>query len=87
MVVKEVGKVVNLDWINNQACSLSLNICYNKYFYNEQLSSSNDKENHIYQYFSEFVHQVAIKFRFRKTSQKKCFNPTLYLDTESLCRR
>ena len=34
-------------------------------------------------YFSEFIHQVAIKFRFRKTLQKKCFNPTLYLDTKS----
>ena len=34
-------------------------------------------------YFSDFIHQVAIKFRFRKTLQKKCFNPILYLDTKS----
>ena len=24
-------------------------------------------------YFSEYMHQVAIKFRFRNTLQKKCF--------------
>ena len=55
---KEVSKVVNLDWINNQACSLSQNnqacrLSQNIFqsFYNEQLSSWNDKENHIYQLF------------------------------------
>ena len=31
--IKEVSKVVNLDWVNNQACSLSLNIYVIKVLY------------------------------------------------------
>ena len=73
-VIKAVSKAVNLDWINNQACSLSQNIyVITHLFYNEQLSFWNDEENHFTDYFSEFIHQVAIKFRFRKAREKKGF--------------
>ena len=34
-------------------------------------------------YFSEFIHQVAVKSMFTKALQKKCFNPTLCFDTKS----
>ena len=34
-------------------------------------------------YFSEFIHKVAIKFRFRKALQKKCFRSDIILDTRS----
>ena len=86
--IKEVSKVVNLDWMNNQACSLSQNIYVitNIFITNNYLLEMIRKIIST-NYFSEFIHQVAIKFRFRKTLQKKFFNPTLYLDTKSKCRR
>ena len=31
--------------------SVAKHLCYNQAFYNEQLSSWNDEENHIYQLF------------------------------------
>ena len=46
--VKEVSKVVDLDWIDNQACSLSQNIYVITIFYNERFFL-NDKENPFYQ--------------------------------------
>ena len=54
--------------------SVAKHLCYKLSFYNEQLSFLKGKENYFYQlFFSEFIHQVAIKFRFRKALQKKCF--------------
>ena len=72
--IKKVSKAVNLDWINNQACRLSQNI----YVITNLLIPSNYLSEMIRKiifttYFSEFVHQVAIKFRFWKVLQKKCF--------------
>ena len=64
----------NLDWINNQACSLSQNIYVitNVFITNNYLLEMIRKIIFT-NYFSEFRHQVAIKFRFRKALQKKCF--------------
>ena len=72
--IKEVSKVVNLDWINNQVCSLSQNIYVitNLFITNNYLLELIRKIIFT-NYFSEFIHQVAIKFRFRKTLQNKCF--------------
>ena len=47
--------------------SVAKHLCYNQSFYKEQLPFGNDKENHFYQLFSEFIHQLAIKFRLRKS--------------------
>ena len=34
-------------------------------------------------YFSEFIHQVVIKFKFQKAVGRSVFNPTLYSNTKS----
>ena len=71
---QRVSEVVNLDWINNQACSSSQNIYVitNLFIKNNYLLEMIRKIIFT-NYFSEFIHQVAIKFRFRKSLQKKCF--------------
>ena len=72
--IKEVSKAVNLDWINNQTCSLSQNIYVitNLFITNNYVFEM--KRKIIFtNYFSEFIHQVPIKFRFWKAMQKKCF--------------
>ena len=63
--IKEVSKVVNLDWINNQARSLSQNIYVitNLFITNNYLLEMIRKIIFT-NYFSEFIHQVVIKFRF-----------------------
>ena len=69
--IKEVSKAVNADWNKNQVCRktsviTSVFITHNYLF--EMI------RNIIFtSYFSEFMHQVTIKLRFRKTLQKKCF--------------
>ena len=57
-------KAVNLDWINNQAYSLSQNV----YVITNLLITNNYLFEMIRKiiftnYFSEFIHQVPIKFR------------------------
>ena len=65
--IKKVSKVVNLHWSNNEACSLSQNVYVDiQSYYNEQLSFSNDMKIIFINYFSEFIHKISIKFRFRK---------------------
>ena len=63
--IKEVSKALNLDWINNQACRLSHNIYVitNLFITNNYLFEMIRKIIFT-NYFSEFIHQVAIKFRF-----------------------
>ena len=76
--IKEVSKPVNLDWINNQVCNLSQNIYViaNIFITNNFLFEM--IRNIIFtNYFSEFIHQVAIKFRFWKALLKKCFQPDI----------
>ena len=70
--IKELNKVVNLVWISNTACSLSQNIyvIINLFITNNYLDEMMRKIIFT-NYFSEFIYQVAIKFR--KTLQKKCF--------------
>ena len=72
--IKEVSKAVNLDWSNNQACRLSQNIYVmaNLFITNNYLFEMIRKINFT-NYFSEFIHQMVIKFRFWKALQKKCF--------------
>ena len=83
-----VSKVVNLDWNNNQAYSLSQNIyVITKSFITSKYLLEMIRKIIVTNYFSGFIRQSAIKFRFRKTLQKKFFNPTLHLDTKSKCRR
>ena len=72
--MQEVSKVVNLDWINHKACSLLQNI----YVITDLFITNNHFLEMIRKiiftnYFSEFIRKIAIKFRFRKTLQKKCF--------------
>ena len=48
--IKEVSKVVNLGWINNQASRLSQNIyVITNLFITNNYLFLNDKENHFYQ--------------------------------------
>ena len=63
--IKEVSKAANLDWIDNQACRLSHNIFVitNLFITNNYLFEMIRKIIFT-DYFSEFIHQVAIKFRF-----------------------
>ena len=72
--IKDVSKVVNLDWIKNQACSLAQNIYVITYlFITNNYLFEMIRKIIFTNYFSEFIHQVAIKFRFRKALQKRCF--------------
>ena len=61
--IKEVSKAVNLDWINNQACRLSqnINVITNLFITNNYVFEMIRKIIFTI-YFSEFIHQVAIKF-------------------------
>ena len=79
--IKEVSKSVNLDWINNQACRLSQNIYVttNLFITNNYLFEMT-RQIIFTNYFSEFIHQVAIKFTFWKTLQKECFQSDIILD-------
>ena len=63
--IKEVSKAINLDWINNQACRLSQNIYVitNLFITNNYLFEM-IRTIIFTNYFSEFIHQVPIKFRF-----------------------
>ena len=76
--IKEVSKAVNFDWINNQTCRMSQNI----YIITNLLLTNNYLSEMIGKiiftnYFSECIYQVAIKFRFWKALQKKCFQSNI----------
>ena len=65
--IGEVSKAVTLDWVNNQSCRLSQNI----YVITDLFITNNylfDIRRKIIftNYLSEFIHQVAIIFRFSK---------------------
>ena len=71
--IKEVCKVVNLDWNNNQVCSLLKNIyVITNLFITNNYPLEMIRKIIVINYFSEFIHQIAIKFRLLKTLQK-CF--------------
>ena len=62
--IKEISKAVNLDWINNQACRLSHNInVITNLFMTNNYHFEMIRKIIFTDYFSEFIHLVAIKFR------------------------
>ena len=66
MQLKEGSKVINRDWVNNHACSLSYYIyVVPNLFISKNDFTKLDTEVIASIYFSEFIHQVTIKFGFR----------------------
>ena len=86
--IRKVIKAVYLDWINNQACHQSQNIYVitNIFITNNYLFEMTRKIIFT-NYFSEFIHQVAIISDSERPCRRSVFNPTLYLDIMSKCRR
>ena len=54
-------------------------LCYNQSFYNEKLSSWNDKENHIYQLFFWIYTPSRIKIQVQKDFAQEVFLIRYYI--------
>ena len=53
--------------------SVAKHLCYNQSFYNEQLYSWNDKENHIYQLFFWIYTPSRLKIQVQKDLAEEVF--------------
>ena len=72
--IKEVRKVVNLNWIKNQACSLSQNIyVITNPFITKNYLLEMIRKIIFSNYISEFIHQVAINFQVQKDLVEEVF--------------
>ena len=86
--IEEVSKTVNLDWVKHQACRLSPYICIITYLFISNYYLLKDLGKSFYRFFSDFIHQVAIKFKFQKALLSKGFpSDIIFLYTKSKCRQ
>ena len=67
--------MVNLDWINNQACSLSQNIyVITKLFITKNYLLEMIRKIIFTNYVSEFIHQVAINSGSERPCRRSVMN-------------